>query len=580
MKVSDYVASFIQKLGIKVIFGYQGGAITHLIESFDKTEGLDYIQNYNEQASALAADAYSRISDIRLGAAIATNGPGATNLVTGIANAYCDSVAVIYITGQVHTFAQKKRPEIRQESFQEIDIISIVKPITKYAVTINNKDDICYELEKAEYYAITGRKGPVLVDIPVDVQGEQIDIENVKHFEKEEYEKIESDEEQLGSVCNKLKKAKRPIIIVGGGIWQSKCNKLFNETVQRLQIPVVASLQGIDVISHSSEFFYGFIGSYGNRYANLAVSNADFILVLGSRLDMRQTGKRKDLLGKNAYVVHVDIDHTELKHHIEEDVSINMDLPLFLAYVNKDWKNEAHNCSAWNNLISIWKKRFPSDQAGQMKLYPNICMENIGKIVKDHASICCDVGQNQMWAAQSLRCEGEDIRILNSGGLGTMGYALPAAIGAYYADRKKKIICLVGDGGLQMNIQELCVIKTHHLPIKIFVFNNYALGLIREVHEKYYNKNYVGSRNGFSQPDMDMLANAYELKYIKITCADDIMDYEKNIDDDKAYLFDCIFPYDTYVRPELLGNDGLDNQMPRLSDAEKKVIDKEIENVY
>lgn len=585
MKVSDAVAKYLAHEGVRVIFGYQGGAITHLIDSFDRA-GIAYIQNYNEQGSGLAADAYARIEKDGLGVAIATNGPGATNLVTAIANAYCDSVPVLFLTGQVHTFAMKKSPLIRQESFQEIDILSITGSITKYAVTVMEKERVLPELSKAIAIAKDGRKGPVQVDIPVDVQGMQIAEELltdcIEHPYRVQHEPEETENGATGKITENVQKAnelllhaKRPLIIAGGGIRLDGAAEAFRKMVHRQGIPVAASMMGLDAMDHGDPYFAGFLGSYGNRYVNIAVQKADVILVLGSRLDMRQTGKRKDLFAVDAKLIHVDVDEYELGHFVKEDVNIACTVSEFLHAWDRILADNDHaesgNCAdnadrvAWMDTINNWKQKYPDDEELAIrpecrKNNPNVILKHLGALLPEHTIVCSDVGQNQLWVAQSVRVKGADVRILNSGGLGTMGYALPAAIGAYYADPKATVVACMGDGGFQMNIQELQLIGNRQLPITILIMNNHALGLIRDTHEKYYDKRYVGSVWGFSLPDLEYLCKAYRLKYIKPGNLEELTDAVRNVTGPK--LIEIEFTENTYVYPELGGNDALDHQMP------------------
>ncbi|MGB8454193.1 MAG: thiamine pyrophosphate-binding protein [Anaerocolumna sp.] len=579
MKCSDFIAMHLEELGIRCIFGYQGGSITHLVDSISKRPLLKYIQNYNEQASSLCADAYARLSKEKIGAAIASNGPGATNLITGIANAFCDSIPVLFLTGQVHTYMMKKNNELRQESFQEIDILNMVKSITKYCVTIKDSRDIKFELDKAYHYATEGRPGPVLVDIPVDIQGTEIDIDNLKGYLPDNVSNSTNLERKIEQVKEQLKCSKRPLILVGGGINGGDLRKKLREIIKKLNIPVVVSLQGLDAINHYDECFIGFIGAYGNRYANLTVQNADFILILGSRLDIRQTGKNREQFASNAYKVHVEIDESEINHTIHENLSINCDLNIFFniftdnldALITDKWMN-------WLEVIKIWKNRY-SDITGRTsdcKLEPYYLISKIGEKISGKVSICSDVGQNQMWIAQVLRINSDEAKIINSGGLGTMGYSLPAGIAACYTNEYDKSICFMGDGGFQMNIQELCLIRDQQIPVKIFVLNNYSLGLIRQIHEKYYDDKCIGSIDGFSQPNFKDIAKAYHINYYEITTVTDIDGLDNILEDIKPYIINCKFSVRTGLSPELLGNDSLDNQLPYLCDDEKIRIQQEL----
>lgn len=548
--------------GVTTVFGYQGGSITHMIDSFDKY-GIRYIQSYNEQGAGLAADAYARVSKLGLGVAIGTNGPGATNLITAIANAYCDSVPVLFFTGQVHSFAMKKSADVRQESFQEIDILPMVKPVTKYAVTVMDKSAVITEIDKAIKIAMEGRKGPVVIDLPVDVQGQDVDYE-LRKYEAQIQDNTHS-KLNIKSIIDRLYTAVRPLVIAGGGIRTSHAANDFRKLIKMLDIPVVTSLMGLDVLPHNDANFVGYIGSYGNRYANYAVQNADLILIIGSRLDMRQTGKRKDLFAPNAVIIHVDIDAAELGHFINEDIQIKCDIrQLIKSLISSAQNIDLPDITEWRDQIAEWKLKYPSHaEFNEMReLNPNLYLKLIGEQIGNHAVVACDVGQNQMWAGQSLRISGDDIRILNSGGLGAMGYSLPACIGAYFANKDRKAVAIMGDGGLQMNIQELQMVAHYRIPCKIIVLKNNALGLIRDTHEKYYDKRYVGSVDGFSVPPLDRIAEAYNLRYKRISNYNDCLNLKEIIEDDCAWMIEVELKGNTYTRPELLGPDGLDRQSP------------------
>ena len=564
MKLSDAIAKLLIEYEVTHVFGYQGGSITHMIDSFDRY-GINYIQSYNEQGASFAADSFSRIRCGELGVAIGTNGPGATNMITGIADAFCDSVPTLFFTGQVHSYAMKGDKKVRQESFQEIDILSIVKPITKHAVAILDKDSALDEIEKAIRIAKEGRPGPVVVDLPVDIQGQ--DVEYACKLKNKEIDYISNSNtlNTIDRVIDKLYSSQRPLIIAGGGIRTANSVELFRQFVKMIKCPVVFSLMGLDSLEVDREEYIGFIGTYGNRYANLSVQGADLIICIGSRLDLRQTGKRRDLFAKNAVLAHIDIDSNEIGHIKSDEIGINIDIKTFLKYAIKRINHKGElNIFEWKNKIACWKKNYPSgteiEKCGGMN--PNILVEKIAAEIPDNSVITCDVGQNQMWMAQSLRVKGKNVRILNSGGLGAMGFSLPASIGAYYANKESSVIAFMGDGGFQMNIQELQVISALKLPIVVVVFNNKSLGLIRDVHEKYYEERYVGSVEGFSMPNLKKLADAYEFQYEKISSYEEVNNFKSIIYERRAYIIEVLLGNKTYVKPELLGNDGLERQIP------------------
>ena len=585
MLVSDYIIDFLASVGIKHIFGYQGGSVTHLIDSVARNPNINYIQNYHEQASALCADAYARVSNEGVGAAIASNGPGATNLITGIADAFCDSIPVIFITGQVCTYAMRKTEKIRQESFQEISITKIVNSITKYATIIMKPEDIAYELEKAFFLSTHGRPGPVLIDVPVDVQGMEVETDVIRHYKHIEDEGFNGAIDiKIGIVrtIECLKTAKRPVVLAGGGISGRETICIFRELISLLKIPTVVTLMGLDVLSHKDDFFYGFIGVYGNRFANLAVQNADVILVLGSRLDTRQTGKCYREFAKHARIVHIDIDKNEINHKVKSDISICCDLKAFMHCFIREIKNSVMfpDYQGWLKLLQTWKEKYSEQNLNGEGISPNWFIGQVGKLVEDNTIFTADVGQNQMWVAQSLRLNVNKFRILNSGGLGAMGFSLPAGIGAYFSGLFSKVICFTGDGGVQMNLQELCLIGSRKIPAKIILMNNFSLGLIRDIHQKYYGRRYIGSIEGFYQPQFKYIARAYNLGYFEVAKYEDIGRLSAIIKDDKPYIINCLLSQDTTVRPELLGKDRLDNQIPYLSIAEMENIKQELEGSF
>lgn len=568
MKASDAIAEILSECGARVVFGFQGGSVTHIIDSIANHENLEYVQNYNEQGSGFSADAYARIAEERLGVAVGTNGPGATNLVTPIANAYCDSVPVLFITGQVHTFAMKNDHAVRQESFQEIDILPIVRPITKYCSTIMKASELVDELRKAIQIARSGRPGPVLVDVPVDVQGENIDFAPADSSDcacnSEQHNETSSLQFDYSEIVQMINTSKRPLILAGGGIRIAGAENELVSFVKKSNIPVVVSLQGLDSFPHDDERFVGFIGTYGNRYANIAIQESDLLIVLGSRLDMRQTGKRCDLFAPEAKIVHVDIDDSELNHRIAEDLGIKCDLADFLSNINRCSFQDISCREAWLSRLQNLKSLFPDTLENDVTegVNPNSFIHEISGLIDGDTIVCSDVGQNQMWVAQSFRGKHSGLRILNSGGLGAMGYSVPAGIGAYFADQKASVLSITGDGGLQMNLQELEVIGDRSLPIKVIVMNNNSLGMIRDIHFKYYDNRCVGSKEGFSQPNLELLSAAFGLDYLRVCKDYSLLSIVEALKSNHPVLIDVQLDDQTRVLPELMGSDSLDRQVP------------------
>lgn len=574
MKLSDYIVQFLKNNGVTIIFGYQGGAITHFVDSIYKEEGIKFISAYHEQGAAFAAEGYARVSG-NIGVATATSGPGATNLVTGIGSAFFDSIPCLYITGQVNTFEYKTTCNVRQEGFQETDIVSIVKPITKYAIMVKQAERIRYYLEKSIYIAKSGRPGPVLIDIPMDIQRTEINPYNLESF----YDSNEYKEEQketiyaqnVDKLIEMIKASTRPIILIGGGIRIANASNELEELTEITGIPVVTTLMGIDAIDHYNKYHIGFIGAYGNRYSNFAVANSDLLIVLGSRLTSRQTSTMTNSFARNAKIVHVEIDETELNRKIKEDLSIRCDLKLFLGALNKRLVSQDIylDYSWWREKIANYKKTYPSypTQKHNNNLDPNEFMYKLSQILDDNSIICLDVGQNQIWASQSLKLR-KNHRLLNSGGMGAMGFALPAAIGAYIARPSFKVIAIAGDGGIQMNIQELQTIVREKMPIKIIIINNKSLGMIRHFQEMYFEAKYCGTIQGYSTPDFIKISEAYGIKSFKISNESQISELKEKLNDDESYVIEVEFHNITYVIPKLAMGRPIEDQEPLLNRME------------
>jgi acetolactate synthase I/II/III large subunit len=576
LKLSDYVVNFLIKNNVKVIFGYQGGAITHLIDSISKSSGIRFVSNYHEQASAFAAEGYARISG-NFGVAIATSGPGATNLITGIGSAYFDSIPCIYITGQVNTYEYKNSEEIRQVGFQETDIVSIVKPITKYSIMITEASMIQYVLEKSLYLAKSGRPGPVLIDIPMDLQRAEIDERNLlSFFNTSEYKETFNknyDLEKIDLIIPLIEKSKRPVILVGGGVRLANAAAELVRFSELTGIPVVSTLMGIDCMDHFNENYSGFIGAYGNRYANLTIANCDLLIVLGSRLTYRQTSNLTESFARDAKIVHVDIDRNELNRKLNEALSIYCDIRIFLVALIEELleKKVALDFKPWFEIISKYKNEYPSFPTQEQinSLDPNEFMYRMSELVEENTIICLDIGQNQIWASQSWKIK-KNQRLLNAGGMGSMGYSLPAAIGAYMANPNYRVISISGDGGIQMNIQELQTIVREKLPIKIIIINNKSLGMIRHFQELYFDANYCGTIDGYKAPEFIEIASAYGIRTYKISRYEDMDRLEVILKDDYAYVIEVELNTPTYVIPKLGLEKPIEDQEPLLKREELK----------
>lgn len=568
MKVSDYIVDILDKNGINTIFGHLGGYNADIVDSIYANKKNHFVLSYHEQASSFAVNSFAVLKE-EVAVATSSGAPSSCNLIAGIANAYFDSVPCLFLVGSVHSKAVRPSKQIRQNAFEEIDMVSLVSDITKYAVKINNPEDIRYELEKALYIAQEGRKGPVLVDVPYDIARADVEIKNLKGYVPDsspEYDKI--DVEQIKKY---LKNAKKPLILLGGGAKSKSCREKIQKLLSKIEIPVVATLCGLDVLPHNHKCYAGFIGHYGHRYANFALANCDCLLILGSRLDERQLGGYKSKLLSEAKVIRVDIDKFELKRKIPETISIYSSTENFLEELLKeDFGN--NDFSKWFNVISAWKKRYPSYDANSKETNAINFLHTISDYLPDDAVICSDVGQNQMCTAQAMRLD-KNRRLLNSAGYGSMGFSLPAAIGAAYAQKNTAIISINGDGGLQMNIQELQTIKRDNLPVNIIVLNNNCLGMIRRLQENMFDNRTSASVNGYSVPDYSAIASAYGIKYLKI---DSVEKYELTkdfISNKNPAVIELFLPQKMCNNPE--PGTCLDRQTPLLSDEENDLIKKE-----
>ncbi|MTH17505.1 thiamine pyrophosphate-binding protein [Flavobacterium sp. LC2016-01] len=505
MKASDFIAEFLEKKGIKSVFELSGGMITHILDSLNQKTSINIITMHHEQAAAFAAEGYARITGLP-GIALATSGPGATNLLTGIGSCFFDSTPAVFITGQVNRHELKGDREIRQLGFQETDIFSMAKPITKACFHVNDPNDIPAIFENAFKIALEGRPGPVLIDIPMDVQRTQIE-NTIIGTEPLEFSKIDSN--IFKSLIEDINKAKKPLILSGRGIKASKSQELFDEFILKTQIPVITTLLGLDTIQYDNSQRVGFIGSYGNRWANIAFGECDLLIVLGSRLDIRQTGADAKFI-ENRKIYHIDCEKGEINNRVKGCEAIVTDLKSFF----NEFKIHTINSSfilnqEWLNHINDLRKTWPDIKELDPKgINPNVFMHLLSSKSKKAKSYLADVGSHQMWAAQSLELY-KDQHFLTSGGMGAMGFSLPAGIGASIALNKEPVVVLVGDGCMQINIQELQTIVRNKLPLKIVVLNNKTLGMIRQFQDSYFESRYQSTYWGYDAPDFAKVAIAY-----------------------------------------------------------------------
>lgn len=553
MKVTTYIARFLKAKQIDCIFELQGGMITRIIDEVYREGGTKIISMHHEQAASFAADAYARITN-KPGVAMATSGPGATNLITGIGSCYFDSVPAIFITGQVNLNEQKGDKPTRQIGFQETEIIPIVKPITKAAWAVTSPGQIPKMLENAYQLSISGRPGPVLIDLPMNIQNMEIDVEAVTVPPKAGRETNPDIEHFITKYLEELDRSEKPLILAGRGIRTSGTQNSLLKLAEKLGIPVVTSLLALDVIPNDHPNRAGFIGTYGNRWANYALGTTDLLLVLGSRLDLRQTGADVSTFTKGKKIFHVDIDEYELNNRITGCEILNTDLTSFFETILQK-KLSKKNLEEWNNEIrNEYEKRKDTDELKGIKgINPNAFMHKLSQSSLKAAVVTTDVGNNQMWAAQSYEVVSGQL-FLSSGGMGAMGFSLPAAIGACFASGQKPVVAISGDGGFQINIQELQTIVRNQLPVKIVILNNQSLGMIRQFQDAYFDSVYQSTVWGYSAPDFAQVAIAYGIDALTIISEQEIDEALAKLWEhpDRPFLLNVKLDIHTNVYPKML----------------------------
>lgn len=514
MKVSDYISEFLYAQGVTHVFEVLGGMTTHLIDSLHQHGKIRIVSTHHEQAAAFAADGIARITGVP-GVAIGTSGPGATNLLTGIASCHFDSVPAVFLTGQVNRSEQKGDRAIRQLGFQETDIVAMAMPITKAAWQARTAEELPALLQRAFALALSGRPGPVLIDIPMDLQYAQISVSAPQCVVP--LASANPAGEDILQMRDALHHAQRPMILAGGGIRAARAQKKFREFVDQVRVPVVNSLLAVDALPYAHPLRVGMIGTYGNRWANVALGNSDFLLVLGSRLDIRQTGADTQFLETGRMIYHIDCEPAEINNRVTGCRPIVADLNTFLTIVTNQ-ADEFPTPTDWLAQIKAWRETWRDtaelqDVAG---INPNEFLHQLAITSRGAAAYVADVGQHQMWAAQSLELEPHQ-HFLTSAGMGAMGAALPMAIGAAMACSAQPIVTIVGDGGFQLNIQELQTVARNQLPIKIVVLNNHCYGMVRQFQETYFDARYPSSIWGYSAPDYVRVAQAYDLSATRIS---------------------------------------------------------------
>ena len=524
LTVSDYYAEFMASKDVPAVFQLSGGMIAFLADAIFRKGVTRLITNRHEQASGFAAEGATRATG-RTSVALGTSGPGATNLITAIASCYFDSIPVLFVTGQVNTKELRTSLRQRQNGFQELDIASMVTGITKLTYTPKTAREAVTALHSGWIAANTGRPGPVLIDLSIDIQQEYVDFEDsvIENPTPDDLNLIE--DSTFALINSALKDAKRPLILVGGGVRSDYSIRELTEFVRISSIPVVATLMGLDSVTDIGESYLGFIGSYGNRWANQALGDCDTLLVLGCRLDPRQTGNDIKRFKEGKTIIRVDIDQSELDGRVSADIKVNSTIRNFLSdpRLTKETVAQSHLISAAREKMKSHPQK--NEQEVPLDLNPNAFLEQISKIHKNSNGYIVDVGQHQMWAAQSIRLESHQ-RFMTSGGLGAMGFSLPAGIGASVSVAGDWIVIL-GDGCAQLAAPELQTIVDLNLPIVIYVMNNAQHGMVAQFQDENMQSRYVGTREGYKVPNFSELAIAYGFKRtFEFTNIDQISDLD------------------------------------------------------
>jgi len=572
MKLSDYVSSFIAKQGVGHVFLLPGGGCMHLVDSVGKESGLKFVACLHEQGASIAADGYAQYSG-NLGVALVTTGPGSTNAITGVAGSWIESVPVLILSGQVKTADIKPSQDMRMKGFQEVDTENIVKPITKYAVTVRDPKLIRYHLEKAVYLARHGRPGPVWLDIPLDIQAASIEPGELKRFDPEEFSRSASqgkglDKDFFRRLIGMISASKRPVIIAGNGTRLGGNSALFVETIERLGIPVLMTWKGCDLMDDQHPLYFGRPGVLAQRGANFIQQNADLVIAVGARLDFGQIGYASQTFARGAKKVIVDIDELELaKFNFPVELPIHVDAGEFWKGLHESiGEYQRPNWSEWVSRCKNWKSNYPvvTEEYRNQKEYANsyVLVEKLSEmmssddlLVPGSSGACSDV------CLQSFKVK-KGQRVLNSPGIGAMGFGIPHTIGACIASGGKRTVNVNGDGGFQMNIQELETVHRLGLPIKYFILNNQGYASMRVTHRNYFHGRLVASdaSSGLTLPNVRKIADAYGIPNNRISLNGEIGDKIKEAFETKGpFITEVMIDPEEVTAPKVksfIGEDG------------------------
>jgi len=544
MTGAQIIVEALKREGVDIIFGYPGGAVIDIYDELYRTPEIKHVLVRHEQGATHAADGLAR-STGKVGVCLVTSGPGATNTVTGIATAYMDSIPLVVLTGQVPTKL------IGNDAFQEVDITGITRPCTKHNFLVKRVEDLAWTLKAAFHIARTGRPGPVLVDLPKDVQQAKTEFVWPEEIKLRSYNPVyEPHRKQVEKAYRLLEASTRPVLLVGGGVISSGAHEEVRELAELLHLPVTMTLMGLGGFPGTHEYSLGMLGMHGTYYANMAVANSDLIIAVGARFDDRVTGK-VDAFAPMAKIVHIDIDPTSIQKNVRVDVPIVGDCKRALARLlevirevgrpAKLWKEQFKE---WWEQIDIWKRRYPLSykQDGE-HIKPQFVIEKLYELTKGEAIVATEVGQNQMWTAQFYKFD-RPRTLLSSGGLGTMGYGFPASIGAQMAHPDKLVLDIAGDGSIQMNIQEMATAMDQKLPIKVIILNNGYLGMVRQWQELFYDRRYSAVQFA-TIPDFVKLADAYGAVGLRATKPEEVEPVLK-----KALETNSLVLVDIHIAPE------------------------------
>jgi acetolactate synthase I/II/III large subunit len=579
MKLSDYVAEFLASQGVGHVFLISGGAIVHCADSVASHPKLEYICTQHEQGAGAAADAYARING-NLGVAMTTSGPGATNLATSVCNAYFDSIPILLITGQVATFRLRPDKDLRQKGFQETDVVSIFQSITKYAVLVRDAADIRYELEKAVHLARAGRPGPVLVDIPDDLQRVDIDPEKLRSFSPKRAAKKTVAAAKIKKLLALIKSAERPVLILGAGVRVSGVPEQVLKFARDLHLPVLLTWGGMDLMPREDELNMGGVGVCGPRSGNFAVQNSDLVVAIGTRLSQMITGGKQNLFAPKAKKAMIDIDAKELKKFTKNDFTLDLAIECSIPGFIKTCAGakQKDRFQGWRRRIKAWDEQFPvclpEYYEQKEKLVSYVFIKELARAAKPNDIVITDAGGNLSWTMQAFDVK-EGQRLFSAWNHSPMGYSLPAAIGAALAG-KRDVICIIGDGGLMMCLEELATIQRYQLPVKIFIMNNHGHGIQKQTLDTWLNSRYVAvdEKSGLYFPDFIATGKAFGMPSHKINGLEDLRSGLPGILRTKGpVLCDVEIVENQRIVPMLKFGAGLEDLEPKLpSDVIKSIM--------